>query len=130
MTTLMHTKLVHKLTERFQYALLTASNQIAKEKGACAGFAGTKYSDGILPIDTYKKSMKLLYQNISVIGKVLENLSWSSDYGTARCPHRCLRRAVPLCQTQQTESNHLATTCPLKNQRKDLLSKLFLDTPI
>ena len=50
-------KLVHKLTERFQYALLVASNQIAKEKGACAGFAGTKYSDGILPIDTYKKEV-------------------------------------------------------------------------
>ena len=45
---------VHKLTESFQYYLLKSSNQIAKEKAPCADFCSTKYSDGILPIDTYK----------------------------------------------------------------------------
>ena len=45
---------VHKLTESFQYYLLRSSNQIAKEKGHCDYFGRTKYSDGILPIDTYK----------------------------------------------------------------------------
>ena len=48
---------VHKLTEAFQYYLLKASNAIAKEKGACEYFNRTKYSDGILPIDTYKKEV-------------------------------------------------------------------------
>ena len=48
---------IHKLTEAFQYFLLKASNQIAKEKGACEGFSRTKYADGILPIDTYKKEV-------------------------------------------------------------------------
>ena len=48
---------VHKLTESFQYNLLKASNQIAIEKGPCDGFARTKYHDGILPIDTYKKEV-------------------------------------------------------------------------
>ena len=48
---------VHKLTEAFQYFLLKSSNQIAKEKGACDGFSRTKYADGILPIDTYKKDI-------------------------------------------------------------------------
>ena len=48
---------VHKLTESFQYHLLKASNQIAIEKGPCDGFARTKYHDGILPIDTYKKDV-------------------------------------------------------------------------
>jgi len=48
---------VHKLTEAFQYYLLKSSNQIAKEKGACDGFSRTKYADGILPIDTYKKDV-------------------------------------------------------------------------
>jgi ribonucleoside-diphosphate reductase alpha chain len=48
---------VHKLTEAFQYFLLKASNQLAKEKGACEAFTRTKYSDGILPIDTYKKDV-------------------------------------------------------------------------
>ena len=47
-------KKVHALTESFQYNLLKASNQIAKEKGPCGYFDRTKYADGILPIDTYK----------------------------------------------------------------------------
>jgi ribonucleoside-diphosphate reductase alpha chain len=48
---------VHKLTESFQYYLLKSSNNLAKEKGACDNFKHTKYSDGILPIDTYKKEV-------------------------------------------------------------------------
>ena len=48
---------VDKLSEAFQYYLLRASNEIAKEKGACGFFTRTKYSDGILPIDTYKKEV-------------------------------------------------------------------------
>ena len=45
---------VHGLTESFQYYLLKSSNQIAKEKGKCEYFDRTKYSQGILPIDTFK----------------------------------------------------------------------------
>ena len=48
---------VHGLTESFQYYLLKASNQLAKEKGWCEEFGRTKYADGILPIDTYKKDV-------------------------------------------------------------------------
>ena len=48
---------VHGLSESFQYYLLKSSNQIAKEKGACKYFSRTKYADGILPIDTYKKDV-------------------------------------------------------------------------
>ena len=48
---------VHGLSESFQYYLLKASNKIAKEKGACEYFNRTKYADGILPIDTYKKDV-------------------------------------------------------------------------
>ena len=48
---------VDKLTEAFQYYLLKASNEVAKEKGPCDYFHKTKYSDGILPIDTYKKEV-------------------------------------------------------------------------
>jgi ribonucleoside-diphosphate reductase alpha chain len=50
-------KLVHNLSEAFQYYLLRASNKLAQERGPCSGFSGTKYSDGILPIDTYKKEV-------------------------------------------------------------------------
>jgi len=48
---------VHGLSESFQYYLLKSSNQIAKEKGHCEYFGRTKYADGILPIDTYKKDV-------------------------------------------------------------------------
>jgi ribonucleoside-diphosphate reductase alpha chain len=48
---------VHGLSESFQYYLLKASNQLAKEKGYCEYFGRTKYADGILPIDTYKKDV-------------------------------------------------------------------------
>ena len=50
-------KEVDELTEYFQYYLLKASNELAKEKGKCDYFDRTKYSDGILPIDTYKKEV-------------------------------------------------------------------------
>ena len=47
-------KSVHQLSESFQYHLLKSSNAVAKEKGACEYFNRTKYSEGLLPIDTYK----------------------------------------------------------------------------
>ena len=56
-------KLVHDLTEAFQYYLLKSSNQLAKEKEPCGYFDRTKYADGILPIDTYKKDVDDLVPN-------------------------------------------------------------------
>ena len=53
-------KLVDEVTEAFQYFLLKASNQLAQEKGKCDYFDRTKYADGILPIDTYKKDVDSL----------------------------------------------------------------------
>ena len=50
-------KAVHDLSEAFQYYLLKSSNAIAQEKGACEYFNRTKYADGILPIDTYKRDI-------------------------------------------------------------------------
>jgi len=49
--------LVHELTESFQYYLLKSSNQIAREKGPCTDFNRTKYFEGLLPIDTYKRDV-------------------------------------------------------------------------
>ena len=48
---------VHGLSESFQYYLLKSSNRIAQEKGHCEYFGRTKYADGILPIDTYKREV-------------------------------------------------------------------------
>ena len=50
-------RLTHRLFEAFQYYLLKASNNLAKEQGACAYFNETKYAQGLLPIDTYKKEV-------------------------------------------------------------------------
>ncbi|RUO35033.1 class 1a ribonucleoside-diphosphate reductase subunit alpha [Aliidiomarina soli] len=49
--------LVHRTFEAMQYFLLKASNNLAKEKGACPKFNETTYAQGIMPIDTYKKDL-------------------------------------------------------------------------
>jgi ribonucleoside-diphosphate reductase alpha chain len=50
-------ELVDRLSEAFQFHLLRASNNIAMEKGKCEAFDRTKYADGQLPIDHYKKDV-------------------------------------------------------------------------
>jgi ribonucleoside-diphosphate reductase alpha chain len=70
---------VHGLSESFQYYLLKASNQLAKEKGYCEYFGRTKYADGILPVDTYKKdvdeisSIKLQHDWETLRASILEH---------------------------------------------------------
>lgn len=49
--------LVHRTFEAMQYYLLKASMELAKEKGACPKFNETTYSQGLMPIDTYKKDV-------------------------------------------------------------------------
>ena len=56
-------KLVHDLTEAFQYHLIESTVNLAKEKGACEYSDRTKYAQGILPIDTYKKDVDELVPN-------------------------------------------------------------------
>ena len=46
--------LTYRTFKDLQYYLLVASNKLAKEQGACPAFGDTTYSQGILPIDTYK----------------------------------------------------------------------------
>ena len=49
--------LTHQTFEALQYYLLKASNNLAREQGACPNFGDTRYAQGILPIDTYKKDL-------------------------------------------------------------------------
>ena len=56
-------KLVHTLTEAFQYYLIQATVRLAKEKGPCEYSDRTKYHKGILPIDTYKKDVDEIVPN-------------------------------------------------------------------
>ena len=56
-------KLVHDLSEAFQYYLIKSTVNLAKEKGACEYSANTKYGNGILPIDTYKQDVDEIVSN-------------------------------------------------------------------
>ena len=56
-------KLVHDLSEAFQYYLIQATVNLAKEKGACEYSHRTKYGQGILPIDTYKRDVDEIVPN-------------------------------------------------------------------
>ena len=49
--------LTHKTFEAIQYYLMKASNELAKERGACPKFNETTYSQGIMPTDTYKTDL-------------------------------------------------------------------------
>ncbi len=54
--------LTHQTFEALQFYLLKASNKLAKEQGACPAFNETTYSQGILPIDTYKADLDNICQ--------------------------------------------------------------------
>lgn len=55
---------IHKWTEAWSYWLLRSSCDLAMERGACEKSNETKYSKGILPIDTYKKDVDNLVDPI------------------------------------------------------------------
>ena len=57
-------QLVHDLTERFQYFLLKSSNNLARINGKCIDFDRTKYAEGQLPIDHYKKEVDELVKPV------------------------------------------------------------------
>ena len=65
-------QLVHNLTEAFQYYLISATVDLAEEKGACEYSGRTKYGNGILPIDTYKHDVDEIVPNeLTMIGRIL-----------------------------------------------------------
>jgi len=50
-------RFVHGVMEMVQWHLLNESCELAKEKGRCSKFEETKYSQGLLPIDWYKRTV-------------------------------------------------------------------------
>ena len=52
--------LTHRTFEALQYYLLKASMNLAKDQVACELFNETTYAQGLLPIDTYKKTIDTL----------------------------------------------------------------------
>lgn len=60
-------KLIDEYAQHWSYYMTKASVELAKEKGACHLSWQTKYSDGILPIDTYKKDVDALLPHEDVV---------------------------------------------------------------
>lgn len=50
-------KKIHEYAEAWSYYLIKASADLAKEKGSCPKSNETRYSQGIVPIDTYKRDV-------------------------------------------------------------------------
>ena len=84
-------ELVDRLSEAFQYYLLRASCDLADEKGKCDGFDGTKYADGLLPIDHYKKEVDEIVPH-------KQRMAWESlrkDIGKYGLRHSTLSAQMP-----------------------------------
>ncbi len=90
---------VDELFEHLQYSLLTASNKLAQEFGACEWFDKTTYSDGILPIDRYNKNVdEIVQREYSCDWELLR--SNIKEYG--------LRNSTVSCQFPSESSSVLA----------------------
>ena len=63
--------LLDEYAEAWSYYLIKASADLAAEQGACLWNDQTKYSDGILPIDTYKKDVDELTPHV-------ERMDWKA----------------------------------------------------
>lgn len=62
---------VHEFAEAWSYYLIKASIDLAKEKGACLRSNETKYAQGIMPIDTYKR-------DVDELTPAVYNLDWDA----------------------------------------------------
>lgn len=86
--------------EAWSYYLIKASNDLAKEFGACAGNHMTKYSKGILPIDTRK-------QDIDKIVEYKERMPWNKlreDLKTYGIRNATVMALMPSeCQSKDNE---------------------------
>jgi len=92
--------------EHFQYYLLTASNNLAKERGRCEKFDSTKYAKGLLPIDTYKKKVdELVKRKLSLDWKFLrESIKQHGlRHSTLSCCMPCESSSVIQCSTNGVE---------------------------
>jgi ribonucleoside-diphosphate reductase alpha chain len=66
-----------KLFEFYSYHAISASNELAKERGSYGSFDGSLWSKGILPIDTFKSLMEYRNQDVS-------NISQTQDWKSLR----------------------------------------------
>ena len=60
-------EITDRWAQHWSYYLIKASADLAKEKGACPLNDQTKYGDGVLPVDTYKKEVDELVPHCDVV---------------------------------------------------------------
>lgn len=102
--------IVDELMEHIQYYSIKASVEMAKEFGACEWFHRTKYSQGILPIDTYNKNVDKLITRKHV-------LDWKSlrkeilEHGMR---NSCLTAVMP-CESSSVVTNSTNGIEPPRN---------------
>ena len=121
---------VHQLTEAFQYYLLKASNKLAEEKGACEWYPRTKYAQGILPIDTYKKDV----DELVTVGLKYDWNSLRKSIGTHGLRHSTLSAQMP-SESSSVVSNETNGIEPprdyisVKKSKKGPLKQVVPDYP-
>ena len=98
--------LVDEWMEHFQYYLLKSSLALAKERGKCEKFEKTKYSKGILPVDTYKKKVDdICKRKLSLDWETLrkEIKQAGLRHSTLSCCMPCESSSVIQCSTNGIE---------------------------
>ena len=98
--------LLDEWMEHFQYYLLEASVELSKERGRCEKFGHTKYANGILPVDTYKKKVDDVFKRrLSLDWELLrENIKTHGlRHSTLSCCMPCESSSVIQCSTNGVE---------------------------
>lgn len=117
---------LHKLCEHFQYCLLKASCNLAREKGhPCKAFNKSKYSRGIMPMDRYKSSIDTLITDKTKDGKIRYYCDWDvlrKDILTYGMYNTCLS-AIPPTATSCLISNSTPGIDPPRSEMTAKVSK-------
>lgn len=111
---------IHKLTEHFQYFLLKASCNLAREKGQpCKEWLKSKYSRDIMPMDRYKSN----------VDELTSEIKYYCDWQTLRDDikkygmyNTCLS-AVPPTATSSSISNSTPGIDPPRSELTTKVSK-------
>ena len=117
-----------KLQKHFNIFLLKASNQLAQEKGKCDYFERTKYADGILPIDTYKKDVdNLVKRKLSYDWTNLRKTIKQHGLRHSTLSAQDAVRVHRLFQMPRTVLNHLRDYLSVKKSKKGTLKQIVPD---
>jgi len=102
--------LIHETMEKIQWNLINESCKLAEKLGPCEKFEDTKYAQGLLPIDWYKKSVdKLVKPKYNMDWKGLRNRV--KEFGLR---HSTLSAVMP-CESSSVIQNSTNGIEPVRN---------------